>query len=464
MPKEHTMKWWAALAVAILIVVLSLGAWSRFSSAVDVDVVSAEMGPIRAYVDERGKTRLAKTHLITMPYDARIEPIDLEEGSRVKQGEVVAQIVESDLQVALDRATAAVERINASMIENDDSRLETVSLQQALSFVISMSDAVKAAKARVRSGKEKHLYTIKSRQRVERLARTDAATVDDLDLARLAEVEADSDYQQDRLVHSAMEALQVAMDLMPSLIRKMIEKKSLSRTVLEKELDEAQAALQQAKLHVQRGTMRSPVDGVVLERRIVNRRTLPAGTVLLKIGRLEEMEVTAELLSQDVVGVEPGAEVDVYGPVIGTRPAQGRVHRVYPAGFTKVSSLGVEQQRVLVVVRFTEDELGRLRDDRNLGVGYRVRVRIVTGQKSQVLHAPRTALFRDAHGGWQVYLVRDGVANVRPVELGLMNERQVEVIDGLSAGDLVVKSPPAELTNGAWVRSRGSGVRIRAGG
>ena len=114
------------------------------------------------------------------------------------------------------------------------------------------------------------------------------------------------------------------------------------------------------------------------------------------------------MLSLDVVAAKVGDPVEIYGPAIGRPPAKGIVARIYPAGFTKVSSLGVEQQRVKVIVRFAEGELKRLLAERRLGVGYRVRVRIFTADKTQALLIPRSALFRAADNTWQVFVVRNG--------------------------------------------------------
>jgi HlyD family secretion protein len=128
------------------------------------------------------------------------------------------------------------------------------------------------------------------------------------------------------------------------------------------------------------------------------------------------------------------------------------VHRIYPAGFTKVSSLGVEQQRVNVIVRFAEGVLEKLREQRDLGVDYRVRVRIFTEHKSDALLVPRTALFRGADGGWEVFVVRDRRAKLQPVEVGLMNDERVEIISGLQQGEIVVLAPESSLIDGTRVK------------
>ncbi|NIL97939.1 MAG: secretion protein HlyD, partial [Planctomycetales bacterium] len=132
-------------------------------------------------------------------------------------------------------------------------------------------------------------------------------------------------------------------------------------------------------------------------------------------------------------------------------PVRGEVIRIYPAGFTKISSLGVEQQRVMVVMKMDESDLRRVLEQRGLGVDYRVRVRIYTQQKSGALVIPRSALFRSGSGDWQAFAVRGGRARRVPLRLGLMNDLLAEVVDGLQEGETVVLAPESGLTEGQRV-------------
>jgi HlyD family secretion protein len=163
------------------------------------------------------------------------------------------------------------------------------------------------------------------------------------------------------------------------------------------------------------------------------------------------------VLSLDVVGAKQGDPVRIYGPAIGTPDAKGTVARVYPAGFTKVSSLGVEQQRVKVIIHFDAEDLTRLRSERDLGVGYRVRVQITTAEKSEALVVPRSALFRGSDGEWRVYAIRDGRATIVPVEIGLFNDKLAEVVEGLAERDRVIVAPESGLEPGMRVKEKDEG-------
>ena len=126
--------------------------------------------------------------------------------------------------------------------------------------------------------------------------------------------------------------------------------------------------------------------------------------------------------------------------------------RIYPAGFTKVSSLGVEQQRVKVIMRFEPDDWKRLREENDLGVDYRVRVRIYTAESSGALVIPRSALFRGANNDWRVFAVRGGKAHLQAVKVGLTNDNWVEIVGGLTENDQVILAPETNLTEGQRVR------------
>jgi HlyD family secretion protein len=449
-----------SILIAMLLLVGLVIVWTVYAKATDtvpVLVAKVKTGPIQEFVDERAETRLPRVYLITMPYTARIEQNDLTEGTPVQKGQVVARVVPLDIELSMDAATAAVERLDAAIRENDDTSVEKTGLMQAVEFVRSMDRTVEAALARVESGKAKRDFATKKLARAKGLLAERAASLEEFDRAEFEMVESRVDLRQDELVHSAMVAMQAATRLMPTMVQQYIDRKALSHDVLVKQRAEAVANLDQTKQDKERGTLVSPVDGVVLDRKVSNERYLSAGTVLLEIGNLEDLEVEADVLSQDVVNVKHGNQVEVYGPAIGKPPARAVVTQIHPAGFTKVSSLGVEQQRVKVVMKMTPEDLRRTLDQRGLGVGYRVRVRVYTAEKQRALTIPRSALFRGGNGDWQVFAVRGGRAKRVAIQLGLMNDSIVEVAEGLGDGETVVLAPEVGLTDGRRVETKAPG-------
>lgn len=439
------------LAVAAILLVAAGLSFSQWTGGKSVESRKVQRGKIVELIDEQAKTRLPETHLVTMPYAARIEPIAFDEGARVEKGQVVAQVVQRDLELQVRQAEAAYERLQAAYAENADTSVEDTSHKQALAFVASMTATVAAARERVKAGKAKLEYAQGNYERIKSLRPSGAKSLDDEERALLLKIESEVEYRQDQLILAAVEATQTATGLMPTMVLQYIGRKGLTGEVWKKQQAEALAALEQAKVDLARGTMTSPASGVVLERYDSNERYVAAGTVLLRIGELDRLEVEAEVLTQDVGNVKPGDTAEVYGPAIGDQPAAAVVDRIYPAGFTKISSLGVEQQRVKVILKFTSQDLQRLREQRRLGVEYRVRVRIFTAQKDDALTIPRSALFRGPDGTWQVFAIRDGTAALQDVEIGLLNDEAVEIVEGLAEDEEVILAPESSITDGVRV-------------
>jgi HlyD family secretion protein len=452
------MNRWALLGVLMLVAVIAAVTLFLGRSGEKVQAARVAEKPMREFVDEEGKTRLPVVHMVTMPFAGKIEAIELEEGDAVEVGQIVAQVSKKDLEDEVAEAKAAVERLDASIAENRDNSIENNSLQQAKYFVESMASTVAAAQARLTAGEERMRV---AESYLGRILETGRATSEDRkEAAQLSFVESKVNFQQDRLVHAAVAAMESATKLLPEMITSYIDRKSLSRAVLEKQKEETEARLRQMITRQERGSMASPIQGVVLDRPENSERYVAAGELLLTLGDLNQLEVEADFLSQDVVRMKSGDAVEIYGPAIGGplgKGVKGTVDRISKAGFTKLSSLGVEQQRVTVVIHFEqsaeESMVQKLKQDRNidLGVGFRVRVRVFTRNKENVLVIPRSAILRGADGGWQAFAIVAGQVELRNIELGLMNDDDVEVVKGLSKGDLVILAPESRLTAGARV-------------
>jgi HlyD family secretion protein len=175
-------------------------------------------------------------------------------------------------------------------------------------------------------------------------------------------------------------------------------------------------------------------------------RVVPAGAPLVEVGNPGGLEVVVDVLSQDAARIAPGNPVTLtdWG---GDSALAGRVRLVETAAFTKVSALGVEEQRVNVVADLDAPPAA-------LGVGYRVEARIVTSAGAGMLQVPASALFRQGDT-WHVFRVEGGRARLAPVRLGRRNEQAAEVLDGLAEGDRVVRFPSERVADGTRVRDAG---------
>lgn len=452
------MRWWIILGVVVLIGVAYWAYQLQFGGPV-VQVVEAQTASIREFIEERGTTRLPETHLITVPFAGRVKPVEFEEGQAVRENQVVAEMVPTDLNIELEEAIASVERLSASIRETGDTSVEESGLKQSEQLVTAMEKTVASAVEQVKAS-EVRLRIAKQRlQRRQKLIEQGNIPPEELEQAELEFANAEVEHRQNLLDEASMRAMLVATQLMPTAMQQYIARKGLSADVLRKQQEEAAAKVSQVRLKQARREMKSPVDGVVLEREITSEQWLSSGTTLLKIGTLEELEIEADLLTRDAVRLNLGASADpirveIYGPVVGEQPLLGTVQQVYPEGFTKVSSLGVEEQRVKVIVALDESAREALLDSRATGVGYRVLLRIITAEKQQALVVPRTAVFRSPTGGWQAYVVRNRKTQLQSVNIGLMNDDRVEITSGIEPGELVVVAPEASLSADMTVQTQ----------
>jgi HlyD family secretion protein len=217
--------------------------------------------------------------------------------------------------------------------------------------------------------------------------------------------------------------------------------------VAEFELQQAQAVLRRgAGSSAEPLVITSPVGGKILRVLQESARVVPAGFALMEIGDPTDLELRIEVLSRDGVAVRPGARVllEQWG---GPEPLQARVRHVEPSAFTKISALGVEEQRVYVIADFTSP----IEQRPTLGDSYRVEARIVTWENADALRVPAGALFQRG-ADWQAFVLDGGRAKMRAVKVGRSNGVLTEVVEGLAAGDRVVVYPGDKVADGGRVQ------------
>jgi HlyD family secretion protein len=391
--RKHLIWIAGLLAAAALVSVLVRPA------AVEVDMALAARGQLQVTIDEEGETRLRRRFAVSAPVAGRVLRIDTRPGDAVRAGQALA-VVAPVRPTPLDART----RLAAEAREK----------------------AAGAALERTRSDRQR--LAVEEEQAAREAARTktlfDAGSVsrETLELA-------------DARLRTAREALKAA----DAAIRAAEFALAEARATLVSEGDTGTHAAV---------TVRSPIDGVVLRRLHESEAVLPAGAPLLEIGDLRDLEIVSDLLSIDAVRVKPGAAVVItrWG---GSRDLKGLVDRVEPSGFTKVSALGVEEQRVNVVIELVDPPSERA----SLGDGFRVEVRIVVFDHSALLTVPTASLFR-TDGRWAVFVVVGDRLARREVTIGQQNDRIAEVLTGMAEGDRVVIYPGESLADGMRVTAR----------
>jgi HlyD family secretion protein len=434
-------------AIVIIMIVIS------FLEGTPVKTSTVIEGSINEFVEERAKTTLSETIKITMPLDGQIAPLLLKAGTPVKKDQEVAKMITFDLEKSCKEAEANCEMLTERIKINEYNAMEKTALKESTGWIKTMNELVKISEQRIKASQKAAEYAdeyknsmIKSGEAVSKL---------NVSKAKMEASVAKVNVESNKLINNTMIISESMVKLAPTYINQYLNRKSLDKKILGSELSAAEAKLSQIQNDLKRAKMVSSVDGVVLKRYYSNQRVLPAGELLMELGDISKLQITADILSQDVVNIKPGDRVEISGPAIGTESVKGKVNRVDPKGFTKISSLGVEQQRVKVVIDFNRDDFNKLiSSGRSFGVDYRVQVKIITCYKPKALIIPRTALFKDDSGQWQVFKKEMGWAELTKVQVGLINDKKAEIIKGLKKGDTIVSCPPASLSNGSRISSK----------
>jgi HlyD family secretion protein len=390
--------WGGIAAVGLITLLLALR-----PAPVEVDVASVSRGRLTVTLDEEGETRVRERYVVSAPVAGRLRRIELEPGDPVQaRTTVLATFVPGDPALLDRRARGEVEaRVGAARAAEQRARAE--------------SDR---ARAQLELARSEHT-------RIRRLAEGGVASQEDLDRAKQ-----NLQSSQSTLVAAERAAAGALQELRAAQARAL-------------EVQSAQSRAPSENL-----TLRSPIDGVVLRRLRESEAVVPAGEPLLEVGDPANLEIVADYLSADAVQMKPGMPVEIerWG---GQRPLSGRVRRVEPGGFLKISALGVEEQRVNVIIDFEDPRAAWAA----LGDGYRVEVRVVTWQGNGVVKVPGSALFRQGNG-WAVFRVADRRAELKPVEVGHRGELEAEIRSGVSPGETVIVHPPEDLKPGAKVKAR----------
>lgn len=395
-----------------LLLVLGGLAWFAWPRPIPIDLATVAKGKMAVTIDDEGKTRVRHIYTVSAPVAGKVMRISHPSGGHGPSRHV------GDLVTADETVVAVMQPMAPSFI---DAR----SREELEAAVASADAAVKQADAEIRRLQAALDFSRGELQRAQTLARTQSISAQALDKAKF-----EAETNEAALI-SAKAQLEVRQFTRASLAARLIDLTSI-------------AAPANSACCVQ---IRAPVTGRILKILQDSEAVVQAGTPLIEIGDPADLEVVADLLSTDAVQIKVDAPVRIDG--WGGAPMQGRVIRVDPAGFVKVSALGIEEQRVRTTIDFVDPPEAWSR----LGHDYRVIVHVTVWSADDVLSIPVGALFRKDEN-WQVFLLKDGRASRTIVRVGHRNGRIAEVLSGLSAGDRVILHPSDRIKQGVAVSER----------
>lgn len=383
---------------------LALGgviAWGLMPKPIEVEVGSVQRGPLTVSVVEEGRTRIRSRYVVSSPVAGQMRRVTLKPGDEVKAGETVITTIEPAAAPLLDARSKA--QAEAAVQAADAGRLK--------------------AREAFDMAKTVHQFAATNWKRVQNLNEKGTLSETDRDNAQ-------------REVEMKMREMQAA---------------DFAVKIAEFELAQAKAALLQIESPGVGGAVvevKAPVSGRVLRVQQESAVILTPGTAILEIGDPADIEIEAEILSRDAVAIRAGTPVivDQWG---GEEPLTATVRRVEPAAFTKVSALGVEEQRVVVLCDLVNPPPAA----KALGDRFRVEVRIAVWQEKDALLIPAGALFREGNE-WKTFVMEQGKASAIPVEAGRTDGRMTQVLGGIGEGTPVLLHPPDTVKDGVAVKKR----------
>ncbi len=372
---------------------------------IPVDLAVVMRGPLVVTLDEEGETRIRDVFVLSSPVTGYALRIEAEAGDKVVAGETVI---------------ARIEPV-------DPEFLDVRTVQEAEAAVNAAEAARTLAQAQLEEASAELDFARSEVERARRLIKTQAISVRALDDAE----------RGFRTRGAAVETARAGLDM-----RQFELAQTRARLVSPIETQFLRGSCECVPIF-------APVTGQILRVLHESEGVVRAGESLVEIGDPSDLEIIVDFLSTDAVQVEPGQRViiDEWG---GETPLAGRVRRVEPFGFTRVSALGIEEQRVNTIIDLTDAP----EDWRRLGHGYQVEARVVLWEAEDVLQLPLTALFRDGEQ-WAVFVEEDGRARRRPIEIGRGNGLQMEIVDGVAENERVVLHPSDRVVEHARIASRG---------
>lgn len=400
MPKLSRNTILIASGLAIAAIGIAVALWPK---PVQVDIAEIAMGPMAVTVDEEGRTVIKDIYTVSAPVSGHLRRPSIKAGDAVEANRTELAVIEPSVPPFLD--TRARSELEANLE--------------------AATAGIAAAEAELAKARSELTFAEDDLQRARRLARTGT-----IPARRLDETE-----HRTEAARTTATAAEAAVEM----------RKRERDAILARLSSPATSADPSGECCV---TIKSPANGRVLTLLADSERDISAGTPILQIGDPANLEIVVELLSGDAVQISEGAKVrieDWGGPAF----LSGVVDRIEPSGFTKVSALGIEEQRVKVIVALQSPPADRER----LGHDYRVFTRIAAWSSENALRVPVGALFRSG-ADWAVYRIENGVARVARIEIGHRNGELAEVLSGMTAGDLVILHPSDLVADGVRVRER----------
>ncbi|BAY07362.1 efflux RND transporter periplasmic adaptor subunit [Calothrix sp. NIES-2098] len=427
-----------ALGTTILII------WAFRPAPIAVDTGRVSRGDLAVTVNAEGKTRVRDRFVVSAPVDGRLARIELDEGDTVKPGTIVARIDPLPLNASVKQALAQLAEWQAQRAGVATQRPKQATLEQAQKRIRAAEALQEQAVAKVAQAQAALTQAQRDRQRAEQLQSTGVISRKERETAELNATTQLKEFQATELAAKAAAAeVEQARAALAVLQAQQSDPDYLLR-VYDARIANVEAELSKLKDETARTVIRSPDRGQVLRILQKSAQYVTSGTPLIEVGDVSRLELVIDVLSSDAVKIKPGNPI-LIDRGTDTQPLRAKVRLLEPSAFTKVSALGVEEQRVNAIADFVDSP-------HSFGDAYRVDVKIVIWEGNNILKVPLSALFR-CETSWCVFTVKDGKASRHLVTVGHRSDFEGEIQQGLQQNEVVILHPSEQIKEGSRVKA-----------
>lgn len=429
----------------VVIIVVGLFSMTMKDKGISVQTIKVTKNNISDYISEDAKTILEKEHTIFTTIDGIVIPNDFKEGDIIKKGQIIAKFDNYNRNEKLSSLNSKLLELN-SMIEG-------------VKVVRTKQEEIDTAKLRIKQSqtnleeiaKQKKLVELDFNQakidylRSKKLFQQQAINKSDFEkiekIYNSLEINLENVRNQESLAFDNLKITELALNK----LLKGFNDNDYQRKVYIEQISQIKNEINILDKELSKTSIRSDFSGPVLELYVKDKTVLPSGSKILKIGDVNTIVIESDVLSEEIPQIKVGMSVEISGKALDNKIVFGKVSRIYPIGFTKISALGVEQQRIKVIISFDNKKFN-LRPETSLDV------KIITQEHKKVLTIPERSIFKDKDKWFVFVLNTENKLELKEVKIGLKNEDNVEIVKGLEENQSIVLEPDNTLKEGQKVK------------
>lgn len=435
-----------SLLIGVSVVVIGLGFYFNSKNAgVTLETIKVSRSNIANYISEDAKTILERSYLVTTPVDGIVIPNEFKEGDFIKKGQIVAKFDNYNrferlnaLKYKLTELNAMIEGVNSLKTKQEDLDTAKLRIKQGR---INIQEVKKQKKLVELDFKQLESEYLRSKKLLEQHAINKSEFEKIEKSYKSIQINFKNIINQELIEQNNIKINELALTKLSNSINDTdFQKKAYNAQInqIKNEINILDKEINKTSIHAE-------CSGPVLEIYVKDRTTLFSGSKILKIGDLNTIAIESDILSEEIPQIKVGMPVEITGKAVDNKKIMGKVSRIYPIGFTKISALGVEQQRVKVLITFDNKKLHLLPETS-------LDIKIITKEHQKTLTLPERAIFKTKEK-WYVFIVNsENKLELKELKLGLKNEDYAEVVSGLTENQIIVLEPDNKLKEGLKVK------------